>query len=101
MDLQSMSLDELKQLQKDVKKAIDTFEQRQMADARAKLEAMAKEMGVTLEAVVGTTKKGKAPVAPKFRHPDTPELTWSGRGRKPTWFIEALTAGASEDDLKI
>ena len=105
MNLESLSFDELKQRQKDVAKAIETFEARQLAEARAKLEAMAAEMGVTLAAVVDTTKKPKRQAkpqgAPKYRHPDDPSVTWTGRGRKPTWFVEAIESGASTDDLKI
>jgi DNA-binding protein H-NS len=103
MDLHAMSLEELKQLRKDVEKAIKSFEARQLAEARAKLEAMAAEMGVKLEDVVGGGGKGKSKSqgVPKYRHPENPNLTWTGRGRKPDWFKEALEAGMSADDLKI
>ncbi|WP_354540899.1 H-NS histone family protein [Roseovarius sp. MBR-6] len=43
------------------------------------------------------------PLAPhaaaKYRHPENPALTWSGRGRKPQWFVEALDAGNTASDL--
>ncbi|MDZ7709486.1 MAG: hypothetical protein U5K36_04905 [Roseovarius sp.] len=38
MKLEKMSLEELKKLRKDVEKAIETFEARQLAEAREKLE---------------------------------------------------------------
>lgn len=103
MDLQTMSLEELKRLRKEVEKSIETYEARQLADARGKLEAYAKELGVKLEDVLDAPKsnKTKSPVAPKYRHLENPNLTWSGRGRKPTWFIEAIDSGMSPDDLKI
>lgn len=102
MDLESKSLEELKQLQKDIDAAIKSYEARKLAEARAKLEAMAAEMGVTLAEVVGTSGKGKKPAAPpKYRHPENPTLTWTGRGRQPEWFKEAIASGASADDLKI
>jgi len=103
MDLDQLSLEELKQLQKDIDAAIKTFEARKLAEARAKLEAMAAEMGVKLEDVVGVGGKGKSKSVgiPKYRHPENPSLTWTGRGRKPEWFKEAMENGASEDDLKI
>ena len=40
-DLEALSLNELKQLQKDVTKAISTYEDRQKAEARAKVDAFA------------------------------------------------------------
>jgi DNA-binding protein H-NS len=44
-NLEAMSLKELRQLQKDLAKAISTHEDRHKAEARAKLEAIAKETG--------------------------------------------------------
>jgi hypothetical protein len=38
-DLEALSLNELKKMQKDIAKAISTFEDRQKAEARAKVEA--------------------------------------------------------------
>jgi DNA-binding protein H-NS len=32
-------------------------------------------------------------VAPKFRHPDDPNLTWSGRGKTPLWVKALMEAG--------
>ncbi|MBO9468145.1 H-NS histone family protein [Tropicibacter sp. R15_0] len=49
----------------------------------------------------GATSGGKVPVAPKYRHPENPALTWSGRGRKPKWFVEALEQGKTPEDLAI
>lgn len=101
-DLEALSLSELKKMQKDVAKAISTFEDRQKVEARAKVEALAQELGYTLAELVGTeTKSSRSPAAPKYRHPENPALTWSGRGRKPQWFVEALEAGKTASDLAI
>ena len=45
-DLTALSLDQLKNLQKDIEKAINSFEARRLAHARQELEAKAKELGV-------------------------------------------------------
>ena len=101
-DLEALSLNELKKMQKDVAKAISTFEDRQKAEARAKVEALAQELDYTLAELVGTeTKSSRSPAAPKYRHPENPALTWSGRGRKPQWFVEAWEAGKTASDLAI
>src|SRR6185437_8267701 len=39
-------------------------------------------------------------VAPKYRNPAGSE-TWSGRGKRPRWFLAALKAGKKEKDLLI
>ncbi|MGI3213291.1 H-NS family nucleoid-associated regulatory protein [Roseovarius tibetensis] len=96
-----MSLEELKKLKKDVAKAIETYEARHLSEARAKLEAQAKELGYSLDDVVGASKTGSAKRLPKYRHPEDATLTWTGMGRKPKWFIDALEAGMSKEDLKI
>ena len=101
-DLEAMSLSELKKMQKDVAKAIATFEDRQKAEARAKVEALARDLGYSLAELVSTdTKSSRAPAAAKYRHPENPALTWSGRGRKPQWFVKALDAGKTASDLAI
>ncbi|MCA3451772.1 MAG: H-NS histone family protein [Rhodobacter sp.] len=101
-DLEALSLGELKKMQKDVAKAISTFEDRQKAEARAKVEALARDLGYTLAELVGTeTKSSRAPAAAKYRHPENAALTWSGRGRKPQWFVEALAAGKAAEELAI
>ena len=100
--LEALSLTKLKKLQKDIAKAISTFEDRQKAEARAEVAAMAKEMGFSLTELVGTNAKTtRVPAPAKFRHPENPALTWSGRGRKPHWFVDALAAGKTEDELTI
>ncbi|MBM2323308.1 MULTISPECIES: H-NS family nucleoid-associated regulatory protein [Roseobacteraceae] len=101
-DLEALSLSELKKMQKDVAKAISKFEDRQKAEARAKVEAFARDLGYSLAELVGTeTKSSRAAAAAKYRHPENPALTWSGRGRKPQWFVEALEAGSMAEDLAI
>ena len=101
-NIEAMSLKELKSLQKDLGKAISTFEDRQKSDARSKLEIIAKEMGYSLADLIGTeVKPTRAPAVAKYRHPENAALTWSGRGRKPLWFVAALDAGKSPEDLAV
>ena len=102
IDLNDLSLKELKQLQRDVEKAIASYEDRQKATARAELEAKAKEMGFTLAELMGIeAKKTRVPAQAKYQHPENPALTWSGRGRKPQWFADALAAGKTPEDLSV
>lgn len=51
---------------------------------------------------VGRKRVKKAPPAaskPKYRDPNT-GATWSGRGRKPAWFVAAVSGGTSLESLK-
>jgi DNA-binding protein H-NS len=47
----------------------------------------------------GTKQRGK--VKPKYRNPENPGETWSGRGRKPKWVEMALAHDRELEDLAI
>lgn len=101
-DLNTLSLAELKKLQKDVAKAIDEFKDRERKAALAAAEAAAKEHGFSLAQLLDEKAvKPRKTVAPKYANPENPSETWSGRGRKPRWVVAALDAGKSLDDLLI
>ena len=83
--------------------AAQRAEDRTKAEARAKVEALAKELGFSLAELIGTegVKSIRAPVAAKYRHPENEGITWSGRGRRPLWFVAALEAGKSPEHLAV
>jgi DNA-binding protein H-NS len=102
IDLNSLSLDELKRLQKDVNKAVEGYEVRKRNDAFAAADAAAREMGYTLADLTGaSSKKKKMASVPKYRHPENADQTWTGKGRQPDWMKEALASGQSKDDFLI
>ena len=103
IDLNTMSMAELKKLSKGVEKAIATHEERQRKDALAAAEAKAKEMGFTLSELIGksATAKVGSLSSPKYRHPDDPDVTWTGRGRQPEWMKSALANGRTKDEFLI
>jgi len=45
-----------------------------------------------------STKAAKSAGAPKYR--DESGKTWTGHGRRPAWFLAALAAGKTPDDLR-
>lgn len=101
LDFDTMSLDELKRLKRDLDKAIANFDERRKTEAKRDLEEKAREYGFSLSELADVKTTKPTPVAPKYRNPSNPEQTWSGRGRQPTWFREAIVAGTEPDDLKI
>jgi len=44
---------------------------------------------------------GKKPVAAKYRNPDKPSETWSGRGREPKWLAEKIAGGRRREEFAI
>ncbi|MGV6812991.1 MAG: H-NS histone family protein [Brevirhabdus sp.] len=105
-DIKSLSLAELKSLEKKVAKAIATHEVRQKKAALQALEAKAKEMGYSLSELTGAEpapvkkRTAKAGVA-KYKNPMDAKQTWTGKGRRPQWVLDALEAGKSMDDLAV
>lgn len=102
IDLEGMSLKELRALQTQVSKAINSFEDRRKKAALAELEEKAKALGFSLNELTGSIKTRKrAPAVAKYANPANADETWSGRGRKPRWFSAALAAGKSPDEMAI
>lgn len=103
-DLDHMSRKELLTLQKDVEKALKTAELRERTEALKAAEKAAAEFGFSLDEVLSgapkaTQKKTKA--SAKYRNPENPDETWTGRGRKPHWVHEALSNGVDISQLEI
>lgn len=74
---------------------------------REKITAEQNRLEQQLLRIAGaTTKAGRGrrrypKVLPRYQNPDRPSQTWSGRGKKPRWFIEQLRSGKRNEDLRI
>lgn len=102
MDLNELNLKELRDLQTQVAKAIATFEDRRKKEALAELEETARSLGFSLAELTGVSGlRSKSASVAKYANPANQSETWSGRGRKPRWFIEAIDAGKSVEELAI
>ena len=107
--LESMSLDEMRGLRKEIDRAIASYEGRQRQAAVSAAEEVAKEHGFKLTELVGgrptrgsrKTGGAEAPSPAAYANPDNPSQTWSGRGRRPGWFLDAISTGKTKEDLAI
>ena len=100
MDLSTLSTQELRKLESDLRTAIKIRESQELVKAYEEVVAIANRIGVPvpqfLKEVATFTISGKSsrkssiPVPAKYRHPDNPELKWSGRGRQPNWVREFI-----------
>jgi len=111
-DLKSLSIQELKSLQKKVERELAGRDKRQRKDALSAVKERAKQLGYSLDDLVGNKgaptptgtnpkPKSRAPAAPKYRNPKDPSLTWSGRGRPPQWVKEAKDKGVDIETMRI
>jgi DNA-binding protein H-NS len=102
VNLETLNLDELKSLRKDVDAAIKGFEKRKKREALAAAQKAAQDHGFSLDEILGGAGgKGGTKGAPKYANPANADQTWTGRGRQPQWVKDAFAAGKSLDDLAI
>ncbi len=102
MDIDNLSVSELKRLEKEVQNKIQVRFEKEKEELRQQIRNIAKEAGTTVEelfGVRGNRRRGK--VAPKYANPSNPEQTWTGRGRMPRWLQEKVDAGAKREDFLI
>ena len=96
-----LSLEQLKEINRKSAAAIADFQNRKKKEAIAKATEIAKAAGFSSLEDMLAAQPARQKAEAKYRHPENPDLTWSGRGRKPGWIVEALEAGRSLDDLAI
>jgi DNA-binding protein H-NS len=97
--LTSMSVEKLASLRSQVEAtlAIKMAEERRALQAQlGKLERFGAGGGGK-----GFRGGGRGPVPPKYRNPDHPSETWSGRGLRPRWLSAALKGGKKIEDFAI
>ena len=116
----SWSVAKLEKEKDKIEKAIASKEGRERKKAIAEMRAAAKRAGFEVQdllsdlGVPGTAangagrtgkkaaaKRGPIKVAPKYRNPDDPSVTWSGRGRKPKWVEAHLAEHGNLDAVTI
>lgn len=103
LDLKAMSVDDLLALRDRI---AETLSNRVEAERRDLETRLARLRQVDLREPQRVARGGRvigrrATVAPKYRNPDNPSETWSGRGRKPRWLTAALKTGKKLRDFEI
>ena len=105
MDIRKLNHNQLQDLISRAERRKQELSQERVARVRDKVMALIKAEGFTYDEVFGTKRRargqGKYVVKPKYRNPANPAQTWAGRGKRPRWFADALSAGKKEKDLLI
>jgi DNA-binding protein H-NS len=108
LNLDALSIDEMWQLHEDISRVLSvrlTSEKREFEKRLAQLRRE-KEMP-QLESSDHQLKdapreRRKYPaVFPKYRNPNEPSETWSGRGKQPRWLATALKTGHTIEEFVI
>lgn len=104
INIENMSRKELEKLQIEIEKTLVQLAKTEKKEAKLAAEKAAAKFGFTLAELTGTSGKArasKAPVAPKYANPKDESQTWSGRGRQPQWFKDALESGKTPEKMEI
>ena len=99
--LDKMSYAELLKLQERIEAAIAAKRVEDAANTKEALRAMAEKAGFSLNDLFGKRGAKKGSGEAKYRNPKDTSQTWTGRGRKPNWLVDAVKKGAKLDAFKI
>ena len=107
-NLDVMSIDEMWQLHEEVSAVLSTrltSEKRQLekrlAQLRREKEMRQSEAGDNLVNNAPRERRKYPRVFAKYRNPNEPSETWSGRGKQPRWLTAALKTGHTIDEFVI
>ena len=98
--LDKMSYAELLKLEERIQTAIAAKRVEDAASTKEALRAMAEKAGYSLNDLFGKRGGRKGSGEVKFRNPKDTSQTWTGRGRKPNWLVDAVKKGAKIDAFK-
>ncbi len=106
----AMTVDEMWSLHKDLSRALSvrlTSEKRELEKRLAQLRRekqfhpLDQSNGGGAKAAMRAPRRKYPRVFPKYRNPQDPAETWSGRGKQPRWLTAALKAGHKIDEFAI
>jgi DNA-binding protein H-NS len=108
LNLDAMSIDEMWQLYEEAGRVLSvrlTSEKRELEKRLAKLrheKEMPQSESVGRQLKDAPRKRRRYPtVYPKYRNPNEPSETWSGRGKRPRWLTAALKTGHTIEEFVI
>ena len=99
-----LALHELADLVEKAEKALAEKKKSERKNVINLIKELADSIGVTITITEGgkpaSSRKGSK-VAPKYKNPQNPQQTWTGRGVKPRWLAELLNQGKHLDHFRI
>src|SRR5882757_4734793 len=109
LNLDAMSIDEMWQLHEEISRILSvrlTSEKRELEKRLAQLrreKEMRQSEPPDAPSLNGAPReRRKYPrVFPKYRNPNEPSETWSGRGKQPRWLTAALKTGHKLEEFMI
>lgn len=105
-DLSNLSSQELADVIARAQKALTEKQRSERKDVIAKIQELASSIGVTVTIQQGTAELKANPrkgskVAIKYRNPNDPSQTWTGRGVTPRWLKALVESGKNVADFQV
>ena len=104
IDLDAMSVDEMWRLHEQIGQVLSvrlTSEKRELEKRLAQLRRESEVHSASTALDVPRERRKYPRVYPKYRNPDEPSETWSGRGKQPRWLVAALKTGHRIEEFMI
>jgi len=101
IDLESLNVEELLALSQNAQQLIEQKKHQRLYDAYVQFEQIAEESGCSIDDILAAGEVLEKKRNIKYRNTQNHEETWTGRGRKPTWLVDALEAGQSLEDFEV
>jgi len=98
-DLAKLSLDDLWCLHEQIILLLDRKLTQEVRKLQHRLDELGRKFGGDPNSI--PQRRPYPKVEPKFRNPNDPSETWSGRGRQPRWVTELLVSGKTLDEFGI
>ncbi|WP_435979024.1 H-NS histone family protein [Psychrobacter sp. DM4] len=101
IDLDNLDVDELRAITENAQQLIAKKQHQRLYDAYTQFEKIAEESHSTIDEILEAGEKLTKKRNVKYRNTNNEDETWTGRGRKPTWLVEALADGQSLESFAI
>ena len=109
LNLAAMSIDEMWQLHEEISQLLSVRLTSEKRELEKRLAQLRREKDMPQSQPESSRSSKDAPrerrkyprVFPKYRNPDDPSETWSGRGKQPRWLTAALKTGHKIEEFVI
>ena len=100
--IEKASYKELVEARDAIEAALAKRKDEERAEVKRKIAELANGSGFEITELFGGNRgRKRTSSAAKYRNPKDTSQTWTGRGRKPNWLVEALGQGAKLESFEV
>ena len=100
--IEKASYKELVEARDAIEGALAKRKDEERAELKRQIAELANGSGFEITELFGGRRGGKKTASgAKYRNPKDAAQTWTGRGRKPNWLVEALGQGAKIESFEV